>query len=329
MRHDVFFFAGDDAELAHFLYKYGASVNEFNHKLETPLHFAAIKGNKKLGEYFIEHKADKDAITKDYKQSPLHYAVKYNQLEFTEMLISRGAKTNLADENGFTPIHLSVEESVGEVKILELLTKSDDINNFKQDDKSLLHLLIEKKGDLKTFKWLIEKGANLHAVDKDGCNILHYAAQFGRADIVEYLIGHHDIKEIINKQDNNGNTPLHLSVKEGFYDITQMLLRHGSGVNIMNYDFELPIHFASQDKQDENILKLLIQYDATVNVKNRIDWTPIFYAALNGNDKVINALINHEDEDFSLNDMDTNGKTAFHISAEKGLSINWLIAFAN
>lgn len=68
----------------------------------------------------------------------------------------------------------------------------------------------------------------------------------------------------------------------------------------------------------EDILKLLIEYDATVNVRNRIDWTPLFFSVLNGNERVVKILINHKDEDFSLNDMDAQGKTVFHICAEKG-----------
>lgn len=70
----------------------------------------------------------------------------------------------------------------------------------------------------------------------------------------------------------------------------------------------------------EDIIELLIKYDATVNVRNRFDWTPLFYAVLNGNEKAVKLLINHEDEDFSLNDMDAQGKTVFHICAEKGNS---------
>lgn len=334
-------FAGDDVELARKLFNHGASVIDTNTDKETPLHYAAIKGfwlnyvtvltklthisnahflgNAKVGDLFIQRNADKDASTEQYQQTPLHYAVKYNQLGFVEMLIKWGAKTNLADANGYTPIHLAVEESLGEVKILELLTKNDDINNFKKDDKSLLHLLIEKQGDLKTFKWLIEKGADVNAVDKDKCTILHYAAQFGRTDIIEYMIDHHDIDKIINEQDNNGNTALHNSVTGGFYDIAKILLENGANVNIMNYDFELPIHEASSNSTDDSIVKLLIQYDATVNVKNRVDWSPLFYAVANGNDRIVNALINHEDEDFSLNDEDTRGQTALHIAAKKGL----------
>lgn len=68
----------------------------------------------------------------------------------------------------------------------------------------------------------------------------------------------------------------------------------------------------------EGIVKLLIEYDATVNVRNRIYWTPLFYSVLSGNNRVVKVLFNHEDEDFSLNDMDAQGKTVFHICAEKG-----------
>ena len=196
-------------------------------------------GHKKLGECFIKYKANKDAISKDYHQTPLHYAVKYGQFEFAELLVNHGAKINMADENGFTPLHLAVEESLGQIKILELLSKNDDINNFNKDGKSLLHLSIEKRGDMKTFQWLVEKGANINVIDRDGCNILHSAARFGRTDIVEWLIKHHPIDEIINKQDNNGNTALHYSVDGSFYDLTKTLLSNGSDVNVLNYDFEV------------------------------------------------------------------------------------------
>lgn len=70
----------------------------------------------------------------------------------------------------------------------------------------------------------------------------------------------------------------------------------------------------------EEIIRLLIKHDAFVNVRNRIDWTPLFYSVLNGNERVVNVLLNHENEDFSLNDVDAQGKSVFHICAEKGNS---------
>lgn len=34
-------------------------------------------------------------------------------------------------------------------------------------------------------------------------------------DIVEWLIKHHSMDEIINKQDNYGNAPLHFAIRGG------------------------------------------------------------------------------------------------------------------
>lgn len=206
---------------------------------------------------------------------------------------------------------------MGHVKILELLSKNDDINNFNKDGKSLLHLSIEKRGDMKTFKWLVDKGVSVHVNDREGCSLLHAAARHGREDIVEWLMKHHPIGEDINKQDNNGNTPLHYAVKGGHHELTKTLLTNGSDVNILNYDFEWPIHYAAHGG-DEKLITLLIENDATVNVRNRIDWTPLFYSVLNGNERVVKVLVNHEDEEFSLNDMDAQGKSPIHISAERG-----------
>lgn len=76
-------------------------------------------------------------------------------------------------------------------------------------------------------------------------------------------------------------------------------------------------------------MALLIKYDATVDVKDRIDWTPLFYSVLNGNEKVVKLLMNHEDEVFSLDDKDAQGKTVFHICAEKGNSRPFDFAFTS
>lgn len=62
---------------------------------------------------------------------------------------------------------------------------------------------------------------------------------------MEWLIKHHPVDEIINKQDNYGNSPLHFAIRGGNYDLTKTLLHNGSDVNAMNYDFEFPIHFAA------------------------------------------------------------------------------------
>lgn len=121
------------------------------------------------------------------------------QIEVAKWLINYGANVNVADENHNTALHYAVNAELGHVEILELLSKHDNINNFKKDDKSLLHLSIEKGifhhhlekriwyqarvffsgGDIETFKWLLDKGANIKVTDGDGRSILHSAARYG------------------------------------------------------------------------------------------------------------------------------------------------------
>lgn len=93
---------------------------------------------------------------------------------------------------------------------------------------------------------------------------------------MEWLIQHHPIDEIINKQDNYGNSPLHFTIRGGnktlafamnffllttngdnqimkytfclgFLELSKILLSHGADVNAMNRDFEFPIHFAAHE----------------------------------------------------------------------------------
>lgn len=70
------FFIGDDQPLAEFLIQKGALVNISNNRGETPLHYAARSGYRKLGKCFIRNDANRDATTDD-NQTPLHYAVKF------------------------------------------------------------------------------------------------------------------------------------------------------------------------------------------------------------------------------------------------------------
>lgn len=43
---------------------------------------------------------------------------------------------------------------------------------------------------LESMEMLIKAGATIDAVDKFGCTPLHYAARFGRAHLIAYLVGH-------------------------------------------------------------------------------------------------------------------------------------------
>jgi ankyrin repeat protein len=74
-------------------------------------------------------------------------------------------------------------------------------------------------------------------------NVLHVAAESGRHLVVKYILRNNKLKELINEQDLDGNTPLHLASKNGRSIATFTLVRNSmvmkriaNGENLTPYD---------------------------------------------------------------------------------------------
>lgn len=58
---------------------------------------------------------------------------------------------------------------------------------------------------------------------------LHYAALYGKPEVVKWLLEHH---ASVNNQNAFGDTPLHCAVSRGDFDIVQLLIRSGASKNL-------------------------------------------------------------------------------------------------
>jgi hypothetical protein len=72
----------------------------------------------------------------------------------------------------FSLCMVSMDFSYGEIKDINTLTLHEAAQN----------------GDLKAMKELIDKGANVKAINKYGQTALHLAALYGKLEVVKYLI---------------------------------------------------------------------------------------------------------------------------------------------
>ncbi|XP_067286245.1 poly [ADP-ribose] polymerase tankyrase-2 isoform X2 [Pseudorasbora parva] len=81
--------------------------------------------------------------------------------------------------------------------------------------------------------YLLQNGANVHACDDGGLISLHNACSFGHAEVVSLLLQH---GADANSRDNWNYTPLHEAAIKGKIDVCIVLLQHSAEPTIRNTD---------------------------------------------------------------------------------------------
>ena len=121
------------------------------------------------------------------------------------------------------------------------IEKGADVNKKNEDGVPAFFLASENP---EAFKFLVEKGANLTLVDKNGDNILHYAIKdgafrdYGEAGdlmavgVVKYLID--DKRMNVNQINNNKQTPLQIALRGNNFTLIKLLLDKGADENMLN-----------------------------------------------------------------------------------------------
>lgn len=130
--------------------------------------------------------------------------------------------------------------------------------------RKLMHAA--KKGMLETIRELQRDGYLLSVVDTQyhEFTALHYAAQFGHTDVMEFLISH-DVDT--NQKDNMGLTPLHIAAYYGMREAVKVLLRKGANPNLQDKVGSTPLHLAAR-KGNKPIILALLDNDADKGIKD-------------------------------------------------------------
>lgn len=314
-----------DENIVKYLVENGADMYSYE---ITALYQAVLNLNPKLVEYFL----DKGASIEKAGRTDVYGNI---------MMAAAGSKFN--NSNDKSPVDLTLLEKSAEnsTKIMQMIIDKVDkkLINDSLEGKTPLIIAVGNSY-IDTAKILIENGANINAVDIEGWSALSYAVNNGDIEIAKLLLENKakikdelllaikspivessinmmklliDNKANINDTDENGFTPLNITIESGDMELTKFLITNGANVNSLMQDGVSLIGYAiAQNNMD--LLQILIENGANVNYTVGDSWanTPLQTASRLGLDNVVRILLTRN---VDINAVDINGNTALHTAA--------------
>ena len=282
------------------LLKFSPNITCQDQNGNTPLHIASELNFKSLVTILIEHvksiQGDYpsfiNAVNKE-KMTPLHLSIISSNLEIAKELLTAGAELCATDNSGKTMLHHAVliRNEIKREKAIDLLFQQEKVKANPErkliliqdtsNNNSPLHLAVLHSNN-KTIQLLLKGSPDLTLCDKHKKSVLHQVITKGHLEIIQSILDYilkaypkerSDPLHVLNLQDKDGNTALHLVINGSRADILEVLLPLNPLMNLKNNSDQTPLHLAVSKKPD--ILKDIL---VEINKYNKEKKDSYFYA---------------------------------------------------
>ncbi len=152
----------------------------------APLFVAVQNKHKPVVEYLLSNGARIDEKNGPDGLTALYKACANGSLDIATVLVDAEADINVKDEFGFTPFYSAVQNKhIPVIKYLLSKGARIDEKNGPYDDTALNRACVI--GSLEIVKILVNAGADINAVNKQGKSPLDFAVEKNHQSIVDYL----------------------------------------------------------------------------------------------------------------------------------------------
>jgi ankyrin repeat protein len=165
------------------LIEHGADINAQSPR-GTPLLMAVDSNEPETASFLLERGADPNGARDGW--SPLTAAVDLNSTEMIQALLDHGANVMFKDSDGWTALHMAAMNGNNRILAMLLDAPGADIDVATEEGRTLVHQAA-KSGRTDTLKWLVERGANVTAVNASGETALDLAIKGDRTRAADYL----------------------------------------------------------------------------------------------------------------------------------------------
>ncbi|XP_016317981.1 ankyrin repeat domain-containing protein 55-like [Sinocyclocheilus anshuiensis] len=223
-------------------------------------------------------------------RTSLSLATYLGWLEGCVCLLRNGAKQNIPDKNGRLPIHAATAET--DFRLMAVLLQQStlcEINHQDNEGMTALHWASFHNRP-EHVQALLQKGADPTLVDKDFKTALHWAVQSGSRLMCSLILDHHLGASVINYDDENGKTCVHIAAAAGFSDIIYELSRvPETNLQALDVDERTPLHWAAAAGKDDCV-QVLLELGVEPNPRDINENTPLTYAMYCGHTTCIKLL---------------------------------------
>lgn len=174
----------------------------------------------------LSHVDGSDYLLDDPDIPPLLRAVAQCDSAKAHALLASGAKVNVADRYGFTPLMIAVDRTREAVPEILAAGAAVDARDKVEGETALF--IAARLGDLASARELIKSGADVNAASIYGDTPLAEAAGRCRVPVVRLLV---ENGADVNAKNEGGVTPLMSAVIGDCSPVAETLVKDGANVN--------------------------------------------------------------------------------------------------
>ena len=203
----------------------------------TALYYASLCGFSGVVKYIIcTHGEDVNAWS-GYHGTPLRAASYKGHIDVVRVLLDHGANVNTSDKKN-TPLISAYHGRHLEIMRL-LLGNGADVDAPDDLDDSVLNRA-SKHGQADVIHLLLQHNADVNYKGFLDWTPLQGALLYGQTKVVQLLLDHGaDVA-----QSSGDSPPLHIAIRDHFFEIVQLLLEHGADVTIRDVRDRTPYQVA-------------------------------------------------------------------------------------
>ncbi|MDR0392169.1 MAG: ankyrin repeat domain-containing protein, partial [Planctomycetaceae bacterium] len=256
-------------DIVKYLIEQGVDADLPDSQLVRPIHVAAFAGSEKIVKYLADQKIKLNVKT-SYGSTPLHFVLRgLAKIDVVKFLVQNGCSVNEKNINGTTPLIQAAANANIDLNILKYLCEEKNAEINAKDNEGNTPLIMSAKHAKRSSmtKYLIDRGADVNAVDKDGQNAMHcLTTSFLPPDFYNY--SYCGTEGSCSKFENFVSGTAIVRFTDDIIDNISFLVDSGANINCVDKKGATPLLYAAQSNAEIKTILRFLQKGADIHIKD-------------------------------------------------------------